>query len=179
MKFTLAWAKIAAQNVTLKIATVTLAAVAAIQLITITQLALRDAVVIERGCLSRAANQAPAQNTPEEIKTFLLEALPARFDSVAPEKDEMLSVQERATRAKEQTALNQRQMRQKIVVQEIEVSDKGALVQADRLITFGKVRTALPFPLKAIVQTTRRSDANPYGLVLVETSAIEEPKEQK
>lgn len=179
MKFTMAWAKVAVQNVTLKVATVTLAAVAAIQLITIAQLSLRDAVVIERGCLSRAVNQAPAQNTPEEIKAFLLEALPSRFDSIASARDEMLSVQERALREKEQTALNQRQMRQKIVVQEIEVSDKGTLVQADRLITLGKIRTALPFPLKVIVQTTRRSDANPYGLVLVETSVIEEPKEQK
>lgn len=179
MKFTLAWAKIAAQNVTLKVATVTLAVVVVIQLISITQLALRDAVIIERGCFSRIVTQASAQHTPEEIKAFLLEALPVRFDSVASLKDELLSLQEQGAREKEQATLKQRQMSQKIVVQEIEISEKGAIVQADRLIALGRVRTALPFPLKAVVQTTRRSESNPYGLVLVETSVVEEPKEKK
>lgn len=179
MKFTLAWAKVAAQNVTLKVATVTLAAVAIIQLITISQLALKEAVVIERSCFSRVANQGSAQHTPDEIKAFLQESLPVRFDTVAPQKDELLSAQERSAREKEQSTLTQRQMSQKFILQEIDVSDKGILVQADRLIVLGKVRTALPFSLKATVQTTRRSDANPYGLILVETKTLEEPKEQK
>ena len=54
MKFSTAWAKIAAQNVTLKIATVILAIISGVQLFVITGLVTRDLPVIERKCFSRA-----------------------------------------------------------------------------------------------------------------------------
>lgn len=179
MKFTFAWAKIAAQNVTLKVATATLAIVSIVQLVVIVQLALREAIVIERSCFSRSLDRSASKNTTEEIKAFLQEALPARFDTAAIAKEEILSLEEREVRQKEQTNLKQRQMIQKIIVEGIEVSDKEIIVQADRLISIGKVRTVLPLSLKVILQTTRRSEANPYGLVIVETNIVEESKEQK
>lgn len=179
MKFTLAWAKIAAQNVTLKVATITLAVVAVMQLVTILQLAQKDAIVIDRGCISRAAPAKSGEHTPDEIKAFLIEVLPMRFDSSAIAKDDTLSVEEREARVTEQNALKQRQMTQKIIVQEIEMTGSEITVNADRLISLGKVRSALPYPLKVVVKSTGRTEANPYGLVLTQTKVVEEPKEQK
>src|SRR3989344_9587045 len=101
MRFSTAWAKVAAQNVTLKVATVVLAAVSLIQLFTILGLASRDLPVIERGCFSRAAPAKAADPTKDEIAAFLLAALSMRFDSSAYIKEGFLAIEETSSREKE------------------------------------------------------------------------------
>ncbi len=80
MRFSTAWAKTAAQNVTLKVATVTLSAVAVTQLFLIGQLALRDLPVIERSCFSKVMSAKSTSPNNAEISAFLSEALGMRFD---------------------------------------------------------------------------------------------------
>src|ERR1700690_3031978 len=109
MKFSTAWAKIASQNVTLKVATVTLAGIALVQMVILLQLALRNPLVVERGCFSRIISAKPSGVTSEEIKSFLNEALPMRFDSVVVVKEGFLSIEESAFHEKEQATLKQRQ----------------------------------------------------------------------
>ena len=53
MRFSTAWAKTAAQNVTLKVATVVLAGVSIVQLSVIAGLSIKDPLVIERACFSK------------------------------------------------------------------------------------------------------------------------------
>ena len=178
MKFTTAWAKTAAQNVTLKIATLVLAAVSLVQLFVICGLAARDLPVIERGCFSRPLQAKPIDPTKNEIEAFLIEALPMRFDSSAYLKEGFLSIEETVSREKELATLKQRQIQQRILVQDVKSDGKEVLVTADRLFSVGKIRSALSLNLKVIVQQSNRTESNPYGLILSSVTQIEE-KEDK
>lgn len=178
MKFTTAWAKTAAQNVTLKIATILLATVSAVQLFVIAGLASRDLPVIERGCFSRPLQAKPIDPTKNEIEAFLIEALPMRFDSNGYLKEGFLSLEETVSREKEQTTLKQRQILQKIIIQDVKVDGKDVLVTADRLLSFGKIKSALSLNIKVVVQQSNRTESNPYGLILNSVSQIED-KETK
>ena len=178
MRFTTAWAKTAALNVTLKIATITLAAVTIVQLFTITTLSSRDPLVIERSCYSRATPAKSAEPEQNEIKSFLLETLPMRFDTDGYVKEGLLSIEESMARDKEQSTLIQRQMNQRIVITEIIVNEKDITAIADRLISVGKIKSVLPLNLKVTLQKTNRTEANPYGLILSLLNQIED-KEKK
>jgi hypothetical protein len=178
MRFSTAWAKTAAQNVTLKVATVVLTLVSVVQLFVIAQLASRDLPIIERSCYSRLLHPQQTDPTKEEITSFLTEALPMRFDSVSYVKEGFLSIEESTSREKEQTALKQRQISQRVVISDVKIDGKDIQVTADRLVSFGKVKSDLAFNLKVVVRQTNRTESNPYGLVLSSVSQIEE-KENK
>ncbi len=57
-------------------------------------------------------------------------------------------------------------MRQKIVVQDIKFDGERILVDADRLIAVGDIRSAFRLPLELKLGTVSRSAANPHGLLL-------------
>ncbi|PWU17443.1 MAG: hypothetical protein C5B49_08855 [Bdellovibrio sp.] len=179
MRFSVAWAKVAAQNVTLKLATVILSAIVVVQLFVLLDLSLRNPLVVDRSCFSRLALAKPQEPTADEIKGFLLEALPMRFDSSTVVKDGFLSIEETANREKEQVTLKQRQMSQRVLVSDVTVDGKYAVVTADRLISVGKVKSALPFNLKATLQQTNRTESNPYGLIVSQISLIEEKEDKQ
>lgn len=179
MKFNVAWANVAAQNVTLKIATVVLAAVSVVQLFVIGRLASRDIPVIERGCFSRITTPKASEPTKDEIKAFLLEALPMRFDSSVYLKEGFLSLEEAGSREKEQATLKQRQIAQRIVIADVKIDGKEITVAADRLIAIGKVKSALTLNLKVTVQTTNRTESNPYGLVLSSVTQVAEKEDKQ
>jgi hypothetical protein len=179
MKFNVAWAKVAAQNVSLKIATVILAVFAAFQLIVIGQLALRTPLVIERACFSKALGIKNADPTAEEIKAFLVEALPRRFDTNGNALDGYISPSESSAREKEQAALKTRQIIQRVLVSEVKIDGKNISVMADRLLSIGKIRTLMPLNLTVTVEVTSRSEANPYGLILASSNQIEEKEDKR
>ena len=178
MRFSTAWAKVAAQNVTLKIATVVLAGVAVVQLITIGQLASKDPLVVERVCYSKLVPAKPSDPTADEVKAFVTEALPMRFDSNGFLKEGYLSLEETALRDKELQTLKQRQMIQKVIVSEVKVDGKTIIALADRLISIGKVRSALLLNVNVSAQQTTRTESNPYGLIVTNVSQIEEKEEK-
>lgn len=179
MKFTTAWAKTAAQNVTLKVATVVLSAVTISQLSVITGLSLKEPLVIERGCYSKAIQVKPADPTQEEIKSFLSEALPMRFDSNSYMKEGFLAIEETIARDKELATLKSRQMNQRVLISEVKFDGKDIQVSTDRLVSIGKVKSALPLNLKVKVEQTNRTESNPYGLIVSSISQIEEKEEKR
>ena len=178
MKFTTAWAKTAAQNVTLKVATVTLSIVALMQLYVIVDLNSRDLKIIERACYSKVFQAKSLDPSNNEKEAFLVEALSMRFDTQAYIKEGFLSLEENLSREKEQSSLKQKQIFQKIIVDKILASDKELIVNADRLLTVGKIKTVLPLEMKVKIQRTNRTESNPYGLILSSLSPIE-AKEEK
>lgn len=178
MRITTAWAKTASQNVTLKVATVTLALITVVQLIVIGKLTSQDLVVVERGCYSRplkAKNQDP---TKTETEAFLIEALSMRFDSNGYLKEGFLSMEETIFREKELITLKQRQITQKILITEVKVNNQEITVFADRILSVGKIKSVLSFNLKANIQQSNRTESNPYGLILTSLSPLEEKKEK-
>lgn len=179
MRFSTAWAKTAAQNVTLKVATVTLAVTSTFQLIVIMSLVNKDLPVIERGCYSKIRPLASVKESKSEIESFLTESLSMRFDSNSYVKDGFLSLEELASREKEQQTLMQKQIVQQILIQEVKTLENGEIfVYTDRLLSIGKIKSVIALNLKISLQKTNRTEANPYGLILSTVSTLEE-KESK
>jgi hypothetical protein len=179
MRFSTAWAKSAAQNVTLKVATVVLGVVCFFQLSLIAGLSMKDPLVIERTCFSRASITKNATPTQEEIKSFLSETIPMRFDSSAMLKEGFLALEETISREKELAILKQRQMTQRVLITDMKVNQNEIQVFTDRLISIGKIKSVLPLNLKITILQTNRSESNPYGLIIGSISQIIEKEEKK
>ena len=179
MRFSTAWAKTAAQNVTLKVATVVLAGVSIVQLSVIAGLSIKDPLVIERACFSKKSIIKNSNPTQDEIKSFLTESIPMRFDSIGNSIDGWLAIEESIAREKEIATLKQRQMTQKVLVSEVKFENKDIIVTTDRIMSIGKIKSVLPLNLKVVVQQSTRSESNPYGLILSSISQIEEKEDKK
>ncbi len=178
MKFTVAWAKTAAQNVTLKIATITLSIIACVQLVVISITATKTPLIIERSCFSKKMQIENSQITKDEISAFLNESIPMRFDSNGSLKPGFLALDESIQREKEINILKSKQMNQKILINDIKFQDSDILVFADRIISIGKIKSVLALNIKVSVQQTTRNELNVYGLILNSVNQIEE-KEDK
>lgn len=178
MRFSTAWAKTAAQNVTLKIATVILAIVSTVQLLIIGNLASRDLPVIERSCYSSSLQAKASAPTNDEMKAFLLESIPMRFNTDAYVKNGFLSIQETTSRENEQASLKQRQINQKVIVANFKFDADDISITTDRIVSVGRVKSVLGLNLKVVLQKTNRSEANPYGLILSSVAEVKEKEEK-
>jgi hypothetical protein len=179
MRISLAWAKTATQNVSLKWATASLSIVCLILVVGLLRLALKAPLVVDRGCYSATINpEGSTDPTREEIRAFLIEALSYRFDSTSEAKVREISQEESQFRLKEQDLLKQKQISQRFIVTKVNFEGKDIFIEADRILTIGKAKTILPMPLKVEVQKTTRSEANPYGLVLTGTSSSQKESEK-
>jgi hypothetical protein len=179
MRFSLAWAHIAAQNVTLKAASALLGIVVLAQLVALANLAARAPVVIERSCLTRTLAAASPQHSADEIIAFLRDALPDRFDTGAIPRGDFFSIEELGSREKEQSTLQEKQMAQKFLFENASVSEKEILVTGDRLISVGKIKSVLPLALRISLKQVPRNESNPYGLVVGAISQVDDRKDDK
>src|SRR5262249_49630918 len=81
MKFTTVWSESLAQNATLKMVLVVTALLATALAATTARLALREPLVIERGCTSSVAVPRDSKVTDTELKAFVTDAVRRRFDT--------------------------------------------------------------------------------------------------
>ncbi len=81
MKWTVAWAEIASQNVLLKMVTFILGSTTVVLAVALVQVALKDPIVVERSCISKTLLKASTERTESETKSFVEEALAQRFNS--------------------------------------------------------------------------------------------------
>jgi hypothetical protein len=177
MKYTVAWAKIVSENSILKTVVLCLTGLTVFFGLSALKLALKDPIVVDRGCFSKVANVGDSKRTNLEIESFLKEALAQRFDTTAQVHDNYLATDEQFVRQKEQKDLQSRKLIQRIVLNSASVYGGEVAVDSDRLISVGDVRSAFKFPLKVKIESVSRSEGNPYGLVVTEVKAIE--KEEK
>jgi hypothetical protein len=173
LKYTEAWASVVQQNLNLKRVTILFAVLSLILSIVALKLAAKDVLVLERGCFTKATVTVNDKHTTEEIDAFLKEALPQRFNSTMQPTDGYLSSEEMKLRDQEQKELKSRNMSQLIAVRSVLESAEGFVVDADRLIAVGEVRSALRFPLKVRVESKARSLSNPYGLLLSSVQTVD------
>lgn len=178
MKFNVAWAKVAQENSILKTGVLVLGTTCAFLGVCLTQMALRNPLVIERGCFSKAVQIADSQHTNLEIEFFVEAALAQRFDSKDPGRETFLASSEKDLRSKEQKDLVARKLNQRVIVNAVSVSEKGILVEADRLISVGDIRSAFKFPLAVKVESVTRTVANPFGLILSEVKPVDLKEKQ-
>lgn len=172
MRFTLAWAKTVAQNVTLRFVVVSLGVMTVVLAFSTAKLSLRKPIVIERGCVTRLADLAKTERSSIETESFVKEAVQQRFNSEISPSTEFLSSDEIASKIAEQKELSSRGMTQSVVVRSVKISAASVSIEADRLISVGNVRSAFVFPLAATLVTSSRNQSNPYGLRLHKISQI-------
>lgn len=166
MKYTEAWANIAQQNLNLKRITMVFIGLSLILSVLCLKLGSKDVVIVERGCFSKVLSQTANRHSPEEIETFLKQAIFYRFDTGSLPEDGFVSIDELRLRDQEQKDLKSKNLTQAVIVRSIKEDGDGFAVEADRVISVGDVRSAFKFNLKAKVESRNRTNANPYGLVL-------------
>lgn len=179
MRFPNAWASIARENVALKWGVVGLSLVAVILCTVLAFTASAPPVVVERGCVSRELKGSPATQTETEVEAFVKEALSQRFDSEAVASTAYLSLDELAARERDTRELENRKMRQRIFVNTVKRDGDRVAVDADRLISVGAIRSALVFPLALTLGRVSRTEANPYGLVLIQVESKKPDEEAR
>lgn len=178
MKYTEAWASVVSQNLNLKVATIALGLVSLILGMTTLRLTFKDSPIIERGCFSRQLIPLNDEHSKEEIENFLREALSQRFDSTVQAVDGLLSPDELKLRQQEQKEFSSRNMKQRLIVNNVTQDGDDFLVNSDRVISVNDVRSAFKFPLVVKLESKSRSYSNPYGLLIV-TAKQFEIKEKK
>jgi hypothetical protein len=176
MRFTDFWAEVVAQNNALKWGLVSVSVISIALATCLISVATKEPLIIERGCFDKALNIVSAKQTDEEVERFVRAALPKRFDTDALDAQVFLAADEYATRQKEVEEFSKKGMSQRVIVNTVKISEKSVTVDADRILSIGKIRSALPLPLVLKLKTTDRSSGNPYGLVLSDASLITEEK---
>lgn len=172
MRFPQAWADISKQNSVLRVAILAVASSGVLALLIALKFAFKDPLIIERGCFSRPTSSTALQEpTKTEVEGFLREALTQRFDSESVVQGDLISLEELGNRSIEQEEMKRRGVRQNVVVRSIQEKDGAYLVDSDRVLAVGGLRSALAFPLLVKLQRASRSQSNPYGLVLFKVSA--------
>jgi hypothetical protein len=167
MRFTTAWANVLSQNITLRVTVLLLSLTSLIFCISTMRLSLKDPLIIERACYSSVRKQVDAQHSTSEIEAFLKFALSKRFDSTASDSKIFLSGEEEGYREKEQDDLSKKGMTQRTLFNAItKVEGSVITVDADHILSVGKIRTILPFPLTVTLSSTDRTEGNPYGLII-------------
>jgi hypothetical protein len=174
MKFAAAWSNILSQNLTLRLVIMTLGSTTLVLAVTSVKLMLKEPLIIERGCLSFVQPTVNSKHPVSEIDAFVRTALSKRFDTSAQDTDAFLADDERGFRTQEQTELAKKQVTERVLVNAIKVDGTNVTVDADRLLSVGKIRSALPFVLKVEIATQSRTPSNPYGLLLKKVSALKE-----
>ena len=172
MRFPQAWSEIAKQNNVLRIAIIGVSVSAALALLISLKFAFKDPLIIERGCYSSLLAATSRQDpTKEEVEGFLRESISQRFDTDANVQADIISLDEIGNRSTEQEELKRRSIRQRVLVNSVVAKGDDYLVDADRLLSVGQIRSALSFPLIVKIERAARSGSNPYGLVLLKVSA--------
>ncbi len=172
MRFTEVWAEVLSQNNSLKWATLSLSVLTVALATCLISLAMREPLVFERECYTKALSPTSSSPSNDEIERFLRIALSKRFDTDALDVPVFLSASELNVRSKEVEELTKKGMSQKVLVNSVKVDHGKLTVDADRIISVGKIRTALPLPLNVRVKSTDRSAGNPYGMVISDVSLI-------
>ena len=181
MKYSEVWSKLLTQNLTLRTAIVVLGVCQLYLGGVIIYQASKDPVIVERSCFSKYLQNGSAKHTEDEIKTFVELGLSQRFDSDGTPYANFLNddVSEKVRLEKEE--LQKNGMRQKVIVNGMTVAGDLVTVDADRLISVKHIRSAFPFPLSVKIRSVGRTEANAYGLQIVEVTAqkVDEEKNEK
>lgn len=127
--------------------------------------ALKPPLVIERKCYSRILNGENLAPDDREVKAFLREAIPQRFDSNT-DSIAYLSQDQGFARSQEQKKMSEGLIEQKVLVNAFEFKDEEIFVQAERILYVEKIISIFKFNLKVSLGQVPRSRQNPYGLRL-------------
>lgn len=172
MRFSIAWADIAKQNNVLRFAVIGVTFVCVITLMIALKFAFKEPLVIERGCFSNIAPTQSQVQTPQEIEAFVREIVAERFNSNAIVVNDYFALEELKARDSEQVELKRRDIKQSVVVNSVIKQGDGYIVDVDRILSVGKIRSAFQMPMVVTIAKATRTSGNPYGLVVLRVNPI-------
>lgn len=172
MRFTELWADVLSQNNSLKWATLSLSILSVALASCLLSLAMREPLVFERECFSKSITLVSASPSNGEIERFVRLAMEKRFNTDALDVPVFLSASELDVRNREVDELTKKGMSQKVLVNSVKIENGKISVDADRIISVAKIRSALPLPVTVKVKSTDRSNGNPFGLILSDVTLV-------
>jgi hypothetical protein len=175
VKFHVSWDSLEKENRFLKVLVSGVLILAISLCIVIMSVGSKDPLLIERGCYSRVVQKGLVNPSDAEIKAFVEEAVKARF-TTGWSNPLVLTSEQNVFKEKEQAELTKQKMKQRVIVNDVTIGKESILVDADRLISVGDIRSTFKFPLKMQLKTGTRSEENPYGLLLSEVDEVSEVK---
>jgi hypothetical protein len=164
----------------LKITNLTLTGIVIALCGTLVATATRDPILVDRSAHKTVIIEKVTTDEGKlsEVENFLREALSLRFDSKAKSSNELLSKELARAHEIEEGELKAKQVTQSVVVNGVQKSKDGFIVDVDRVVSISKLRSAFSFPLKVQILKVDRSEQNPYGLVLIRVEKLKElPRE--
>ena len=172
MRFTELWAEVLSQNNSLKWATLSLSVLSVALASCLLSLAMKEPLVFERECFSKSVTLVSASPSNAEIEKFIRLAMEKRFNTDALDVPVFLSASELDVRNREIDELSKKGMSQKVLINSVKIEKDKITVDADRIISVAKIRSALPLPVTVKIKQTDRSNGNPFGLILSDVSLI-------
>ncbi len=140
----------------------------------------KEPVVVERSSRGlEIVRIATLVRTESDIDQALRLMLKARFDSGSISPDIFLSKRQMDLREIEQREMKSRGLFQSVVYRKGKVSKDEAVIEFDRVLSIGDIRSALKTTVKVAFEETGPTDLNPYGLKLALASPIEQKEEKK
>ena len=164
----------------LKITNLTLTGIVIALSGTLVNTSTRDPILVDRSSHKTVVIEKITTDEEKlsEVENFLREALSLRFDSKSKSNNELLSKELERAHEIEEGELKTKQVAQSIVLNGVQKTKDGFVVDADRVVSISKLRSAFSFPLKVQILRVDRSEQNPYGLVLVRIEKLKElPRE--
>ncbi len=119
----------------------------------------------------------PLKRSEESIQHALRHMIESRFDSKAINSELFLSPRQIELREAEQKELQSRGINQVTVYRGAKVNKDGAIVEFDRVLSVGDVRSAMKVTLNVVFTEVQPNATNPYGLLLALANPI--TKEEK
>jgi hypothetical protein len=105
--------------------------------------------------------------------------LKSRFDTGAVSPEVFLNPKQIELRAREQTDLKNRSLKQNIVIESIDLEKDQVTADVTRVISVGDVRSALKARLRLKFESVTPNPSNPYGLLLSIAEPVEPVKGAK
>jgi len=167
MKISLSIDSLLKENGFLKLVTKLLFGVVFILLMQVISLYSRDPILIQSSTRGfEIIEPMTVSRTNLDLKVAAQNMLKARFNTETVSPDLFLADKQKLLRESEQRELKSRNMTQAIIIRNIELSKDQAMVDLDRVIAVGELRTAIRAKLKIAFEESEPNELNPYGLVL-------------
>lgn len=121
----------------------------------------------------------PLTRNEADMRIAINLMIKARFDSEAKAPELFLSSKQMVLRDTEQKEIKGRSMSQSVVVRHIKITKDDAVVDFDRVISVGEIRSALKTQVKVTFEEQTPNELNPYGLVLSLADPTDRKEERK
>ena len=127
----------------------------------------RVPVLVERNSRGLEIVTATAfSRSQSDLKVAIGHMLKARFDSAAVAPEIFLNPKQMLLRDTEQKDMKARGMSQSVVIREVKFEKDQAVVDLDRVIAVGEIRSALKARVRVSFEEVSPNELNPYGLLL-------------